>query len=612
MDNAAESVGTDLSSVKDFHGIPSDGPDRVLQSYRSPGYIPSLSSMGHISRPSPENASESVPNPLVFLNERYQSVRGDSGSKILEEIEGVDGYKRQPYPTEEGQKEEQVDVTEKFYLFRVPYLGDQISNEIKLAQLQVEEKTRIREAIRLKMQSKKDSCRDLLAKLNAAKSKEKAAKNAFHIKCDKTGYMQTEKKKMKTAAFIENIGERIEKMKFRQEHETMPLKDEIQLLHEMRRLKKQREKLLETLGMMAVTPATSYQRKQTEESVTALKLERDAAKDKMTQAEELTKEAEKIYLDEVKALQELKGQFSAADDVRQKAYSHCQKLRRQQYGANKYLSKFTEDRKKAQDLRGDRDETPPVHHTAIQGKVGNAVVVSEDTNSTSLGSLGAQVGDANSALNLEHKNPKENIKSIVNLEQKAATKSKKAARAQKGTEHKEGTDEKAEVNKRTLEDEELARKEEDLRKEAAAKLKELRRSEEMAKAKEADERKKRNAMKAQARAEFKAQKEAELKDKEREKKARRKERKRAAAVASADGAVDGKEFNQPEYEVEEKTTGVAKSQRRMPSILEKERRPFLAQLRKRRSNRMQPWMWTLALVLLTVMVLYFVGVQWLD
>lgn len=66
----------------------------------------------------------------------------------------------------------------------------------------------------------------------------------------------------------------------------------------------------------------------------------------------------------------------------------------------------------------------------------------------------------------------------------------------------------------TKEELELARKEEELRKmETAARLKEQRRLEEIAKAKEALERKKRNAEKAQVRAELRAQKEAEQKEK---------------------------------------------------------------------------------------------------
>ena len=72
---------------------------------------------------------------------------------------------------------------------------------------------------------------------------------------------------------------------------------------------------------------------------------------------------------------------------------------------------------------------------------------------------------------------------------------------------------KEEEHKQTKEEEELARRAEELRKEEeAAKLKEQRRLEEIAKAKEALERKKRNAEKAQARAELRAQKEAEQKE----------------------------------------------------------------------------------------------------
>ncbi|KAK9138727.1 hypothetical protein Sjap_009321 [Stephania japonica] len=542
-------------------------------------------------QPSPtENASKSAHNSLDVQYEGDQSVGGESGAKeILEEIEGVKGNKSHPSPTEstsihqlEGQKVEQEVVRGPFYLIRIPYLGDKFTNEINLAKLQVDEKTKSREAIRLAIRSKKDTCGDCLAKFEAAKSEERAAKDAFNAKRDKMDSIQTEINRMKNATSIDDIDERI------------------------------------------------------------LKQQLNVARKEMLQAEGVTREAKKIYFDEENKLQELKGQFRAADDVRQEAYSHFQNLKKQLYDKNKYFWKYKDNQRKARDLRGDTlqqlcvsqvesimdlwnkndefrneyvrcnvnstlwrlgtldgcrlgpDEKPPVVHTAVRGKVDNAVVVSEDTNSTSLGTLGAQVGNVNSAVNLEHKNPKENTKSVLNLEQSASTKSEKAAKpissniTSASGSGREGTDEKAEVNKRTLEDEELTRKEEELRKEeSAAKLKELQRSEEMAKAKEANERKKRNALKALARAELRAQKEAALKEKEREKRARKKERKRAAGVELANGEAEGEpassaEIDQPEIttenKVEEKTSASVAKRHQKPSILVKQTRPMPAPL----------------------------------
>ncbi|KAI7740587.1 hypothetical protein M8C21_015303 [Ambrosia artemisiifolia] len=90
----------------------------------------------------------------------------------------------------------------------------------------------------------------------------------------------------------------------------------------------------------------------------------------------------------------------------------------------------------------------------------------------------------------------------------------------------------------TKEEIELVRKAEELKKdEIAAKLKEQRRLEEKSKSVEALERKKRNAEKAQLRAELRARKEAEQKEKEREKRLRKKEKK----TGGGDGCTNGEE-----------------------------------------------------------------------
>lgn len=105
-------------------------------------------------------------------------------------------------------------------------------------------------------------------------------------------------------------------------------------------------------------------------------------------------------------------------------------------------------------------------------------------------------------------------------EKNSTTRPKKQEKSVLGNGHatvsrREVTDETREVQHvRPLEELELARKVEDQRKEEdAAKLKEQRRLEEKAKALEALERKKKNAEKAQMRAELRAQKEAEQREK---------------------------------------------------------------------------------------------------
>ncbi|KAK9162190.1 hypothetical protein Syun_003092 [Stephania yunnanensis] len=257
------------------------------------------------TQPSPlENASKTAHNSIDAQYEGDQSVSVDNGAKeILEEIEGVESNKSGQSPTEstsihqpEVQKVEQEVASGPFYLIRIPYLGDKFTNEINLAKLQVDEKTQSREAIRLAIRSKKDTCTDCLAKVEAAKSEERAAKDAFNAKRDEMDSIQTEINRMKNATSIDDIDERILNMEHRIEHETMTLKEEKQLLRDMKQLKNQREQLRASLGKKVEVPPTSEERDKIDERLKLLKQQLNAARKEMLQAEGVTREAKKYIL----------------------------------------------------------------------------------------------------------------------------------------------------------------------------------------------------------------------------------------------------------------------------------------------------------------------------
>lgn len=168
----------------------------------------------------------------------------------------------------------------------------------------------------------------------------------------------------------------------------------------------------------------------------------------------------------------------------------------------------------------------------------------------------------------------------------------------------------------TAQELEAARKEEELRKrEEEARLKEQRRLEEIAKAKEALERKKRNAEKAQLRAELRAQKEEEQRLKEREKRLRKKERKKGSISETQSESNDGETalistspretVKEPEA-TENLQTTTKKPQKPSQYTKQMKTKSIPPPLRNRSRRKLQQWIW-LTLSCIVVIALFFLG-----
>ncbi|KAF5204828.1 Proton pump-interactor, partial [Thalictrum thalictroides] len=435
-------------------------------------------------------------------------------------------------------------------------------------------------------------------KFEAARSEERAARDALNAKRREMDSVQSVINRMKNATSIEDIHDRVRSMEHRIEHETVPLKEEKQLIRDIKQLKIHREQLSSSLGQQGELQPAPEEKAKIEDRFKVLKQEMDSCRKEVIRLEGISKAAWKNNNDEYEKQRALQAQFRAADDLRQEAYIHLQNLKKQLYEKNKYFRMYKEDSRKAEDCASARDreavhdlcfnqvetmfelwkkndefrkdyircntlstirrlktldgrslgpdEESPLLPNAPEGRVGKSLLPTANNNdfpslpTSGVKSIGKNV---EAVVKSEPKNLKTDSKSVVNLEQKhPAVKSKtvtKAINLEIGAVTVSGREEKQENeedNMKTKEEEELARKAEEMRrKEEASMLKEQRRLEEKAKAKEAEERKRRNAEKAQARAELRAQKEAELKEKEREKKARKKERKKEKVEAVSGG-----------------------------------------------------------------------------
>ncbi|PON35516.1 hypothetical protein PanWU01x14_336050 [Parasponia andersonii] len=574
-----------------------------------------------------------------------------------------------PEDSSEGQKE--VFKRPFYYLIRIPKCDDEnLKEQIKLAQLRVEERTKSRDAIRAQIQMKRATLNEYGDKIQASLTEERAAKDSLKSKRQEVDSAQSVINKVKNAKLVEEIDGRIRHMEHMIEHETVPLKEEKQLIREIKQLKQHREQLLSSMGNLDEIQQALDQKDQNEERLKVLRKELDLLRSNLTKAEEATQTAKNRYNDENEKLNDIVSQFRTADGIRQEAYAHLQSLRKEQYEKNKHFWRYKDDAKAAQNLKlsGDKeqlqslcldqvervmevwnrnddfrrqyiqcntrstlwrlrtldgrslgpDEDPPV----IPGIVNNRMTKSNPVRPISVPEEVKQ----DVPVKAEKSEDKSVAKVVERKDQTAKTRSSKPVSGNSPaiTSSEDEIKEREEEARRTKEEEELARKAEELRKEEeAAKLKQQRKLEEKVKAKEAIDRKKRIAEKARARAAIRAQKEAEEKEKERERRAKKKERKKANGtdVTNQDG---GESAPTPSLEIpatasgvptesetkEKATTTVKRPQKGSQFIKQSRTKSMPLPLRNRGKRRMQPWMW-IALVVVFVLALFLVGKQWL-
>lgn len=494
-----------------------------------------------------------------------------------------------PEGTSEGQNAGIEEVKRQFYfLIRSPRYDDEnLREQIKRAKLQVEERTKIRGAIHAKVQTQRAIVKEYADKVQASLTEERAARDLFKSKRQEFDSVQSVIIKVKNAESVEDIHAKIRSMEHMIEHETLPLKEEKQLIREIKQLKQQREQISSNMGKQNEVQQALDQKDQIEERSKFLRKELDLLREKLSKAEEATQTAKKKSNVENGKLNELLYQFRDADGIRQEAYAHFRSLKEQysvkielfngfknaaieaqklalskdkeqlQRNCFDQVEKFMELWNRDDDFRKDYirnntrstlwrlgtfdgrslgpDEEPPVvPDFAVNSRATkqNLVPLTKipEQEKQEVPEKVEKLDDKSGAKVVERENQtvkttKKPAKPAISSGTSPVTNSDKDERKEKEREEEE--DEPI----RSKEEEELARKAEELRKEEeAARLKQQRNLEDKAKAKEAMERKKRITEKAQARAAIRAQKEAEQKEKEREKRARKKERKKANKI----------------------------------------------------------------------------------
>eukprot|EP01018_Ginkgo_biloba_P032158 Gb_21139 [translate_table: standard] len=555
-----------------------------------------------------------------------------------------------------------------YCLVKIPrHVDNKIKAQIRLAQLQLNEKTERRDFIRAALQMKRASREKILNRLRTARYEERVLRDAIKSKRQEMEPVQLTLNKMKNATSVEGVDEKIFNMEYRIEHESMPLREEKQLLWEIKQLKLSRDQLCASAGPHAELQEAFDQEDKIQERSKLLAQEIDSLRKQIIQAENNTKVIEKDFIALNDALKQVQSQWNAADAVRQEAYEALRALKRQEYERNndffqnrgdiqaakqyalardrEALDEFCSNQverimemwnknaefridymkdnerstlKRLETLDGRSlgpDEEPPLLTNysddldpspapQVKPSASSTRPGKEDGSTTAT----QQSNDVESKTNGQH-SPSSEVAVSKNI---SVGKSRKSQRELPDPVHKIESFETSPVSVKKEEEEDLAKKEEE-----AAKMKERRRLEEMTKAKEAEERKRRLAEKAHAKALARAQKEAERKEKERQKRANKKAA--AAAATSANttardvvSSSDNVQVNTSQdrkssvIEVEEKPTtqkSVTSQRKKLVSQKTKPKSVFLSAKKGRKG--LQTWMWILLGVVLCLSLLIF-------
>uniref|UniRef100_A0A7N0ZR06 Uncharacterized protein n=1 Tax=Kalanchoe fedtschenkoi TaxID=63787 RepID=A0A7N0ZR06_KALFE len=217
-----------------------------------------------------------------------------------------------------------------FFLIKVPrFEDDDIRKEIKVAQQELDEKTKLRDSYKVLIQAKKAICQESNDDLEVAKLEEKAARDNLKAKRKEIDAAQVVIDKVNNAMTVEDIAGSIRNMEHMMQHETVSLSEEKQLMREIKRLKHFREQLSFNIGTQDELQEALDQKDQIKDHLKSLKRELDSIRSNVQRTDTATKAAKKKCFEEFAELNKLHLEFRAADGVRQEAYMSLISLRKE-------------------------------------------------------------------------------------------------------------------------------------------------------------------------------------------------------------------------------------------------------------------------------------------
>ncbi|KAI5066770.1 hypothetical protein GOP47_0017298 [Adiantum capillus-veneris] len=482
-----------------------------------------------------------------------------------------------------------------FFMVRMPRASDSdLRSKIRLAELQLEEASKTRDVIRAALQLRRASKIGLLDKLKVARDKERACKDEFQKKRLEIDPLQTALNRLRLSDTKykedvifseEDLDNKIASLQHRIQHESIPLKEEKQLIREIKQLESQRSQVCANDAEHAHLLESYGPKENIQDQLEILYRELDVLRANQNQARLECKPIEKDLEDLNVKIDELVDQLEAAKHSQASALGACKELKKNLSEQNAEFYKYRDNFRKAKELASSKNvealsafcndqvesmlrcwnNDSSFRERYIKNNVQSTLRRLETMDGRSLGIDEEPlllISDAELAHETKPKDVESGskrmgsrketaAKSFASFAQENNVKGLQEVKAQQPQEEmlqepsssvpqkKEVVEVKKSGGKSSQSSSNnrppsslsspppvftaSAPIEDEATKEAqAAELKEKRREEEMAKAKEAAERKRRQAERAQAKAQLRAQKEAERREKERAKKAKKK------------------------------------------------------------------------------------------
>ncbi|KAK1266477.1 Proton pump-interactor 1 [Acorus gramineus] len=261
--------------------------------------------------------------------------------------------------TEENNDESDGAKRGPFYVVRVPRFADETLRErVNFFQMRVDELTRSRDTIRVRMQDQKKVTLRCWDEFAARRSEETAARETLDKKRADLDAVRAILNKIENAMAIDEISDKIRSLEHKMQHETVSLPEEKQMMREIKQLKSLREQRRSNMGSQAEVQEALDQRDEINERFRVLRQEFETLRSALSRCEGISNAARRRHNDEQKNLQILQMQHRAADDLRQEEYQNLLKIKREIFDKNSAFHKYKDDQTLAMHYasKGDREK----------------------------------------------------------------------------------------------------------------------------------------------------------------------------------------------------------------------------------------------------------------
>lgn len=247
-----------------------------------------------------------------------------------------------------------------FFMIRMPRAADsQLRSKIKIVELQLEEASKTRDIIRAALQLKRARKIGLLDKLKVVRDKERACKELFQKKRLQIDPFQAALNKFKFADAKfkeeeifseEDLDNKIARLQHRIQHESIALKEEKQLIREIKQLEAQRSQVCANDAEQAHLMESYGTREEIQEHLDILYRELDVLRAHQNQARLECEPIEKELEDSNVKIDEFVEQLEGAKCAQGAALTACKELKKCLGEQNAEFYRSKDDIRKAREF----------------------------------------------------------------------------------------------------------------------------------------------------------------------------------------------------------------------------------------------------------------------